>query len=98
MILNVRHVTRYLFDEPVRGIVQSQKLWPASCASQRVLSWAVTSEGCMRGAGFTDSAGDRVELASWRGPVSEIEIEVTALKRNRTASYGSSLAQSGRAD
>ena len=77
MILNVRHVTRYIFDEPVRGIVQSQKLWPASCASQRVLSWAVTSEGCMRGAGFTDSAGDRVELASWRGPVSEIEIEVT---------------------
>jgi len=31
-------------------------------------------------------------------PEMKIEIEVTALKRNRTASYGSSLAQSGRAD
>lgn len=77
MKLNVRHVTRYRFDAPVRGVVQSLRLWPANCASQKVLDWSVETEGALRGAQFTDSAGDRTELASWRGPVETVEVVVS---------------------
>ena len=66
MKLSVRHTTRYRFDHPVRGVVQSLRLWPADCASQKVLSWEVRTEGATRGAEFTDGAGDRTALASWR--------------------------------
>lgn len=77
MKLNVRHITRYRFDQPVRGVVQSLRLWPADCASQKVRTWNVTTEGALRGAEFTDGAGDRTMLASWRGPVEELSVEVS---------------------
>ncbi|MBE9638263.1 transglutaminase family protein [Salipiger mangrovisoli] len=76
MRLSIRHITRYRFDEPVRGIVQSQKLWPADCASQRVLAWTVTSHGAQTGAEFVDGAGDMIRLATWRGPLTELTVEV----------------------
>ncbi len=76
MRLSIRHITRYRFDEPVRGIVQSQKLWPADCANQRILSWEVTSHGGQTGAEFVDGAGDMIRLATWRGPLTELTVEV----------------------
>lgn len=76
MRLSVRHITRYRFDQPVRGIVQSQKLWPASSAGQRILSWQVTSEGAQTGAEFVDGGGDMIRLATWRGPLTELTVEV----------------------
>ncbi|WP_353474480.1 transglutaminase family protein [Salipiger sp. H15] len=76
MRLSIRHITRYRFDEPVRGIVQSQKLWPADSASQRILSWTVTSQGAQTGAEFIDGAGDMIRLATWRGPLTELTVEV----------------------
>ena len=77
MRLSVRHTTRYRFDQPVRGVAQSLRLWPADCASQKVLSWDVTTEGALRGAEFTDGAGDRTALASWRGPLDALTVVVT---------------------
>ncbi|MBN9887834.1 transglutaminase family protein [Salipiger abyssi] len=77
MKLSVRHITHYRFDHPVRGVVQSLRLWPADCASQKLLSWEVKTEGALRGAEFTDGAGDRTALASWRGPLDELTVEVT---------------------
>ncbi|EPX85357.1 transglutaminase family protein [Salipiger mucosus] len=77
MKLSVRHTTRYFFDAPARGIVQSLRLWPADCASQKVLSWDVSAEGALFGAHFTDGAGDRTALASWRGPLESVTLEVT---------------------
>ena len=77
MRLSVRHTTRYRFDEPARGVVQSLRLWPCDCASQKVLRWDVVTDGALRGAEFTDGAGDRTALASWRGPVETATIVVT---------------------
>ena len=76
MKLNVTHTTRYKFDHPVRGVVQSLRLWPADCASQKLLSWDVTTDGALRGAEFTDGAGDRTALASWRGPIEDVTVAV----------------------
>ncbi|MDO6587121.1 transglutaminase family protein [Salipiger sp. 1_MG-2023] len=77
MKLTVRHTTRYRFTEPVRGVVQSLRLWPCDCASQKVLRWNVVTEGALRGAEFTDGAGDRTALASWRGPIDALSVEVS---------------------
>ena len=77
MRLSVRHVTRYSFDTPARGLVQTHKLTPSNCASQTVLSWSVDVGEAVRGAAYRDAAGDMVDTISIRGPVDDLVIEVT---------------------
>lgn len=76
MRLHVHHITRYKFDAPVQGVIQTQRLYPAIFAGQTVLDWSVDMPGGLRGAGFRDSAGDWVETVTLRGPVSEAVVEV----------------------
>ncbi|MDT8856706.1 transglutaminase family protein [Paracoccaceae bacterium Fryx2] len=76
MLLTVDHVTRYRYDRPVRGIVQSHRLQPSLFDGQRVINWQVTvSDGC-KGGGFRDGAGDWVQAWSVLGPVTEVEVAV----------------------
>lgn len=76
MRLTVDHVTRYSYDQPVRGVVQSHRLRPSVCAGQKVISWSVEVEGGQRGGSFRDGAGDLIEAWSVSGPVSEITVTV----------------------
>ena len=76
MRLSVHHVSRYHFDTPVRRLVQTHRLTPSDCASQRVLSWEVFSEGAVKGAVYRDGAGDLIETISVKGPVTELVVEV----------------------
>lgn len=76
MILAVAHVTTYRYDAPVRGAVQSLRIFPSVCEGQRTLDWAVYVEGGIPGGAFTDGAGDRVEAWSVRGPVTEVVVRV----------------------
>jgi transglutaminase-like putative cysteine protease len=77
MRLTVRHETRYRFDPPARGLVQSLRLVPGPSASQKILDWAVDVPGAQRGASFRDGAGDHVDTVAIRGPVAEVAITVT---------------------
>lgn len=77
MILTVHHVTTYRYDQPVRGVVQSQRLTPARCEGQRVLAWDIAVSDGVAGGGFRDGAGDWVQSHSARGPLSEISVTVT---------------------
>lgn len=72
MLLTVDHVTRYRYDAPVRGVVQSQRLTPSRFDGQKVLEWEVT----VAGGSFRDGAGDWVQGWTVAGPVSEIEVRV----------------------
>ncbi len=76
MILTVNHVTTYQYDAPMRAAVQSLRLFPSRFDGQRVISWEVSVEGGVRGGGFRDGAGDRIEGWSVRGPVEEVTISV----------------------
>ena len=76
MLLNVDHVTRYSYDRPVRGVVQSHRLQPSVCDGQTVMHWAVTVSGGTQGGSFRDGAGDLVQGWSVAGPVTEIEVRV----------------------
>ncbi len=76
MILTVDHVTRYSYDQPVRGVVQSHRLKPSVFDGQRVQDWEVTVSGGLMGGGFRDGAGDWVQGWSVAGPVTAIEVRV----------------------
>ena len=45
MLLTVDHVTRYCYDTPVRGVVQSHRLTPSRFDGQKVVNWTVTVSG-----------------------------------------------------
>jgi len=77
MLLKVDHITRYFYDQPVRGVVQSHRLMPSAFDGQRVLSWDVTVSDGQKGGSFRDGAGDLVQGWSVLGPVSEILVRVT---------------------
>jgi transglutaminase-like putative cysteine protease len=77
MILSVIHKTRYDFETPVRGVIQSLRLTPAKCESQRVLEWSIDIPGAIMGTPFRDGAGDYVCTASLRAATTQIEVTVT---------------------
>ncbi|MBL8562200.1 MAG: transglutaminase family protein [Gemmobacter sp.] len=79
MRLIVDHVTRYVYDQPVRGVVQSHRLTPSACESQTVLDWSVTVSDGIAGGGFRDGAGDRLHSWSVQGPVAEITVHVKGI-------------------
>lgn len=76
MLLQVDHVTRYRYDQPVRTVVQSHRLTPSRFDGQRVIQWEVTVTGGTPGGAFRDGAGDWVQGWSVKGPVEEIEVRV----------------------
>ena len=79
MRLTVSHRTHYTFAEPIRGVVQSHRLFPADCENQRVLNWAVTVEDAETGAGFRDGAGDWIQTVTLRRAVAGVTILVEGL-------------------
>lgn len=83
MLLSVDHVTRYRYAAPVKGVVQSLRLTPANCESQRIVRWDVAVEGGVQGGSFRDGAGDRVTAWSVPGPVEEIVVRVAGVVDTR---------------
>lgn len=77
MILTVSHITTYRYATPLRGAVQSLRLTPSLCDSQRVVNWSVGIDGGLRGASFRDGAGDWIENWSLRGPVDTVVVRVS---------------------
>jgi transglutaminase-like putative cysteine protease len=77
MLLTVDHVTRYFYDRPVRGVVQSHRLMPSICDGQKLRTWNVSVSDGQKGGGFRDGAGDWVQGWTVLGPVSEITVHVT---------------------
>jgi transglutaminase-like putative cysteine protease len=76
MLLTVDHVTRYIYDRPVRGVVQSHRLHPSTYDGQKVVDWTVTVTDGICGGRFKDGAGDWLQSWSVLGPVSEIAVTV----------------------
>lgn len=76
MRLTVDHVTRYTYDQPVRGVVQSHRLTPSSFEGQTVLDWRIDVSDGLAGGQFRCGAGDRIQSWSVQGPVTEITVRV----------------------
>ncbi|MFN5997209.1 MAG: transglutaminase domain-containing protein [Paracoccaceae bacterium] len=76
MRLTVDHLTRYLYDIPVRSVVQSHRLHPSIFAGQKVIDWDVSVTGGVKGARHRDGAGDEVQGWTIAGPVTEVAVQV----------------------
>ena len=77
MRLSVSHKTHYHFDQPMRSVTQSLRLWPSPFEGQAVIDWSVDVAGAVRGSGFRTGAGDWIETSTVAGPVSDLVVEVT---------------------
>ena len=75
MLISVRHVTRYVYTEPVSYTVQSLRLTPTPFKGQRVAEWRVRVTGCPRPLEFRDGFGNTVQLITISIPHSELTIE-----------------------
>lgn len=76
MILSVQHETHYRYDAPVRGVVQSHRLFPSECESQRVIDWRIEIDGAQLGGSWRDGAGDRIQAVSVAGPLETLVVRV----------------------
>ncbi len=77
MRLRVAHTTTYRYDQPMKSVIQSHRLFPSLFEGQSVIAWDVAVEDATAGAQFTDGAGDQVQTLMVRGPVSEVAVVVT---------------------
>jgi transglutaminase-like putative cysteine protease len=75
MLISVRHVTRYVYTEPVGYTVQSLRLTPAPFKGQRIADWQVRVTGCPKPLEFRDGFGNAVQLITIGIPHSELTIE-----------------------
>lgn len=62
MILNIRHTTRYHYDQPVQYALQRLKLQPQNSPGQMVKNWQVSVEGASLEATYTDGFGNHTQL------------------------------------
>lgn len=83
MRLTVDHTTRYTYDRPVRGVVQSHRLTPSRFEGQTVINWTVSVTGGVMGGGFRDGAGDWLQSWSVLGPISELVVAVQGTVETR---------------
>jgi transglutaminase-like putative cysteine protease len=72
MRYEVRHVTRFRFEEPCSYSIHQSRLTPRPGESQRLLSWEVRTPG--RGRDWRDGYGNLVRVFSLVEPHQEIEI------------------------
>ena len=75
MLISVRHVTRYVYAEPVSYTVQSLRLTPAPFKGQRIADWQVRVTGCPKPLQFRDGFGNTVQLITVSTPHSDLTIE-----------------------
>lgn len=79
MRLAIEHETRWLYDQPVRAVVQSHRLTPSVFDGQRVERWEVSVSDGVRGGAFRDGSGDWIEGWTVTGPVSDITVRVSGV-------------------
>lgn len=86
MLITVRHVTRYSYDEPVSYAIQSLRLTPAPFKGQRIAAWHVRVPGCGEPLQFTDGFGNAVDLVTVHRKHRELVIEAGGTVETRDCS------------
>ena len=64
MLLNIKHVTRYDYDVPVRYALQKTRLRPLANPLQEVANWDVRVDGGRIETSYVDHFGNHVDLIS----------------------------------
>lgn len=77
MLLNIEHSTEYHYDVAQRMIIQSHRLYPPDCNSQKVVSWDVRCDNGLFGHYFYDGAGDRLRTMNVNDSIDKVVITVS---------------------
>lgn len=74
MLLNIRHVSRYQYDQPVKYALQRLKLRPQNSPGQVVRDWRVEVEGATSEATYLDGFGNSTQLLRLKKGAQDIVI------------------------
>ncbi|GGA81556.1 transglutaminase [Nitratireductor aestuarii] len=74
MLLNIRHVSHYSYENPVPYAVQRLRLRPPTVPGQNVLEWDVAVEGGAPEVSYVDGFGNKTDLVQHHRHVTEIVI------------------------
>ena len=77
MLLNIRHETRYEYEEPVRYSIQVLRLTPRADPGQRVLTWQVTTPG--QRLEQVDPFGNHTQVVTTEEPHCSLRILVSGM-------------------
>jgi transglutaminase-like putative cysteine protease len=86
MLITVRHVTRYIYVEPVSYAVQRLRLTPAPFATQRIINWRIELPACAKSLQFKDGFGNAVDLVTIQARHQELVIEAGGTLETQDAS------------
>jgi transglutaminase-like putative cysteine protease len=75
MLISVRHVTRYVYAEPVAYAVQRLRLTPAPFKGQRIKSWRIGLPSSAKTLQFKDGFGNAIDLVTIHTRHQELVIE-----------------------
>jgi transglutaminase-like putative cysteine protease len=80
MLISIRHVTRYVYAEPVSYSVQSLRLTPAPFIGQRIVEWQVEVSGATASPlELRDGFGNTLQLVTINTPHRELTITASGL-------------------
>ena len=83
MIVTVRHLTHYTFDQTVRAVALSLRAFPVDTDSQSILDWNVKIDGATFGSQFTDGCGNVLQSASIFRSSDGYTVEITGRAETR---------------
>lgn len=64
MLLHIKHITQYAYDQPVDYALQKVRLRPLGGPMQDIENWALTIDGGQIEVGYVDHYGNHVDLVS----------------------------------
>ena len=64
MLLHIKHITKYAYDQPVDYALQKVKLRPLGSPMQDIEDWVLTIDGGQVEVGYVDHYGNHVDLVS----------------------------------
>ncbi len=74
MLLNIRHVSHYAYEDPAPYVVQRLRLRPPTVPGQTVRSWELAIEGGEPEVSYVDGFGNRTDLVQHARRTSAITI------------------------
>ena len=79
MKINIRHETRYTYDDPITHAVQRLALTPPNFPGQTVLEWSIEVPGIEAAPEYPDGFGNIVRLCSQTGLEGELLIVASGI-------------------
>lgn len=95
MILTVQHKTSYSYARPMRQLVQSLRLFPSTCESQKVLDWDVSVEGFPEPEGLSQQMGGMGQSLMQQGGAELASQTLGGMSQSMGASRGQKLMTRG---